>query len=244
MKFVGGIGHVDRIINLRVLLESVQTTTVCFTRATAHFVAPLSLNVCTTHWGKMFPNHNSCLIGWSVAHDRVHKSRVKIYESYRVCLIFCRLGCVLCFLIVMSTQLHARLWYLINSTSLFVGNNSSQYPQISISWSCKCNTAHDVLHNIIHNPQQCYVGLTVFCGIFFTFTMNDEIFCRILVVPQNIVMDLNNVKFPPFELELSNLFVWRNSWTMVSEITRVACLLYKLWKTIILQDVELVETTT
>ena len=40
----------------------------------------------------------------------------------------------------------------------------------------------------------CYVGLTLFCEIFLTFSMNDEIICRIILsVPHNIVMDLNNV---------------------------------------------------
>ena len=37
------------------------------------------------------------------------------------------------------------------------------------------------------------MGLTILCGIFITFRVNVEILCRILLVPQNIVMDLNNV---------------------------------------------------
>ena len=37
------------------------------------------------------------------------------------------------------------------------------------------------------------MGLTILCIIFFTFGLNDEIFCIILSLPHNIVMDLNNV---------------------------------------------------
>ena len=37
------------------------------------------------------------------------------------------------------------------------------------------------------------MGLTVFCRIFLTFSLNDEIFRRILSVAENTVMNLNNV---------------------------------------------------
>ena len=37
------------------------------------------------------------------------------------------------------------------------------------------------------------MGLTVFCRIFFAFSVNDGIFCRMMSVPQNMVMDLNDV---------------------------------------------------
>jgi hypothetical protein len=37
------------------------------------------------------------------------------------------------------------------------------------------------------------MGLTTFCKIFLTFGMNDGVFHKILSVPENIVMDLNNV---------------------------------------------------
>ena len=35
--------------------------------------------------------------------------------------------------------------------------------------------------------------LTIFCGIFLTFSMNDETFYKILSVAKNTIMDLNNV---------------------------------------------------
>ena len=37
------------------------------------------------------------------------------------------------------------------------------------------------------------MGLTIFYKIFLTFSLNDDILCRIMSVPKNIVMDLNNV---------------------------------------------------
>ena len=37
--------------------------------------------------------------------------------------------------------------------------------------------------------EQCSAGLTILCGIFITFGLND----KILLVQQNIVMDVNNV---------------------------------------------------
>ena len=33
----------------------------------------------------------------------------------------------------------------------------------------------------------------MFCGMFFTLSMNDGILCRILSIPHNIVMAMNNV---------------------------------------------------
>ena len=41
--------------------------------------------------------------------------------------------------------------------------------------------------------DQCYVGLKILCGIVLTFSLNIEIFCSILSVPQNTIMDLDNV---------------------------------------------------
>ena len=38
-----------------------------------------------------------------------------------------------------------------------------------------------------------YVGFTIFCGKFIAFSLNDGIFYKISLVPQNIVMDLNSV---------------------------------------------------
>ncbi len=35
--------------------------------------------------------------------------------------------------------------------------------------------------------------MTLLCGIFLTFSLNDEIFCIILSIPHNNVMDPNNV---------------------------------------------------
>ena len=37
------------------------------------------------------------------------------------------------------------------------------------------------------------MGLTILGWMFFTFMLNDRIFCRILSVPQNIAMGMNNV---------------------------------------------------
>ena len=54
----------------------------------------------------------------------------------------------------------------------------------------------NILKNIPHIRFECeelFVGLTVLCRIFFTFSPNVKIFCRILSVPQNIGMALNNV---------------------------------------------------
>ena len=39
----------------------------------------------------------------------------------------------------------------------------------------------------------CYVGRTILRKIFFTLSMNDGILCKISSVPQNIVMNMNNV---------------------------------------------------
>ena len=41
------------------------------------------------------------------------------------------------------------------------------------------------------------MGLILFFEIFLTFKLNDGVFCRILLVPKNIVMDLNNVMERP-----------------------------------------------
>ena len=50
------------------------------------------------------------------------------------------------------------------------------------------------MHNIIQSHNKCSVGLTIFCGIFSTFSMNvGNISLNILLVPHNIVMVLNNV---------------------------------------------------
>ena len=37
------------------------------------------------------------------------------------------------------------------------------------------------------------MGLTIFCKVVLTFSMNDGIFCKIFTVPEKIVMDLNSV---------------------------------------------------
>ncbi len=37
------------------------------------------------------------------------------------------------------------------------------------------------------------MGLTILCGIFFIFGLNDEIFSITLSVPHNVVMNLNDV---------------------------------------------------
>ena len=37
------------------------------------------------------------------------------------------------------------------------------------------------------------MGLTIFCAMFLIFNLNDEILCIRVSVPQNIVMDMNNV---------------------------------------------------
>jgi hypothetical protein len=53
-----------------------------------------------------------------------------------------------------------------------------------------------ILQNIPHIQYECeeyYVGITMLHGIFLTFNLNVKIFWRILSVPQNIVMALNNV---------------------------------------------------
>ena len=41
------------------------------------------------------------------------------------------------------------------------------------------------------------MGVTILCGMFFTFNFNDEIFRMIKLVLYNIVMDLNNVMLSP-----------------------------------------------
>lgn len=38
------------------------------------------------------------------------------------------------------------------------------------------------------------MGLKILCGLFPIFSLNDEIFRRILLIPQNIVTNLNNVR--------------------------------------------------
>ena len=43
--------------------------------------------------------------------------------------------------------------------------------------------------------KEYFVGLTIFCKIFLTFKLNDEIFYRILSVPHNTTMNMNNVLF-------------------------------------------------
>ena len=53
-----------------------------------------------------------------------------------------------------------------------------------------------------------FVGLIIFYKIFSTFSMNMGTFCKILSVPQNIVMDLNNVLWcfvGPFTVEVTLL---------------------------------------
>ena len=50
--------------------------------------------------------------------------------------------------------------------------------------------------NHIHNIVQIhFAGLAVLCGIFLKFNLNMGIFHIILLIPENIVMDLNNVMF-------------------------------------------------
>ena len=64
---------------------------------------------------------------------------------------------------------------------------------ISITMFCWTN---NIIHNIPHIHIECeeyFVGLTMFCKIFFTFNLNVKIFCIRLSVPLNIVMALNNV---------------------------------------------------
>lgn len=48
-------------------------------------------------------------------------------------------------------------------------------------------------HNIIRTHKPCFVGLTVFCIVFLILNLNVGIFCKILSVAANIVMDLNDV---------------------------------------------------
>jgi hypothetical protein len=58
-----------------------------------------------------------------------------------------------------------------------------------------CQT-YSILHNILHIQFECeesFVGLTVFYKMFLTFNLNMKIFCKIMSVPQNIIMALNNV---------------------------------------------------
>ena len=51
-----------------------------------------------------------------------------------------------------------------------------------------------ILSNLVSNLNHaCYVGLTILCIIFLTFSLNDKIFHIIMSVPHNIVMNLNNV---------------------------------------------------
>ena len=64
---------------------------------------------------------------------------------------------------------------------------------IAITMFCHADI---IMQNIPHIQSECgeySIGLTVFCEIFLTFCLNVKIFCRILSVPQNIVMALNNI---------------------------------------------------
>ena len=54
------------------------------------------------------------------------------------------------------------------------------------------------LHNIIQIHNNVPVELTISYKIFPTFNVNDGLFCKILSVPHNIVMNLNNVVSIPF----------------------------------------------
>ena len=68
-----------------------------------------------------------------------------------------------------------------------------------------CRT-NNIMWNIPHIWFECeeyYVGLTMFCRIFLTFSLNVKIFCRILSIPYNIVMALNNVMS-----DLGKVFIW------------------------------------
>ena len=40
------------------------------------------------------------------------------------------------------------------------------------------------------------MGLKIFCKIFLTFALNKRIFHRIMSIPQNTVMDMNNIMDP------------------------------------------------
>jgi hypothetical protein len=64
----------------------------------------------------------------------------------------------------------------------------------AITMFCRTDS---ILWNILHiqiECEECFVGLTVFsCEIFLTFDLNVKIFYRILSVPQNIIMVVNNV---------------------------------------------------
>jgi hypothetical protein len=52
----------------------------------------------------------------------------------------------------------------------------------------------NIMRNIPQTECEEYSdGLTMLCGIFFTFSLNVEILCKILSVSQNTVMALNNV---------------------------------------------------
>ena len=45
----------------------------------------------------------------------------------------------------------------------------------------------------MHNIIQIHNNDWQLCKMFLTFNMNDGIFCKILSIPQNNVMDMNNV---------------------------------------------------
>ena len=63
-----------------------------------------------------------------------------------------------------------------------------------------------ILQKIPHNQSECeeyYVGLTMFCRKFLTFSLNVKILYRILSVPQNIVMAPNNVMMQTLQHKLN-----------------------------------------
>ena len=86
-------------------------------------------------------------------------------------------------------------------------------------WGIKLQLIIDVLINIyLYGITLFIVGLTIFCKILCTFTLNDGIFHRIFLVPDNNVMDLNNVWGTKLHLVidillslyLSGITLWRS----------------------------------
>ena len=63
----------------------------------------------------------------------------------------------------------------------------------NLMWDWHYSMEYPPHSNSNSNSQQCYVGLTLFYRIFLTSVWMWGIFCIILSVPQNIVMDVNDV---------------------------------------------------